>query len=536
MWRTQYLSHSEHFRNPQRAMMANGEGFGSKTSVEMGFHLAPYVLTLTMLVLWRLWSFTVLPILYPHRPKTLPYWIPWLGHTLSFVRDADRTIEAGRLYFGNTRRPFAIVLRGQLVYVITSARDATAVFRNVNDLAFNDFVKTLLKQAGISSTGVDAIFDQPASGTVNCIDEKTSAKSLSYFCEKIVRRQLLPGDEFLTFQSEMINRVHERLRFDSIPPHVTCRVSGPVKVVSLRGWIKHTLLEAMTRSMYGDSLLNADPTFLDHFDLFDSESWKLTFKIPRRFAQGMFKEKAHLQETFDKYFDLPLEDRKDGCYMIKALESEMKAEGHSARDVSTYLLLLYWVINSNAWKATFWLVARVINDPALKASVEKEVFSLTPAISIDGVQKSLENAPVLAAAYHEVLRTVTSSISAREVVRECTVGNHQLQPGTRVIIPSRQTLIDEQIFGVEPKSFDHSRFLRNPALVKNASFRPFGGGVSYCPGRFMARKEALAVTVLILARFQIEIAPGQYFPRSNTTKPCLGVMDVLEGEDFVVTV
>lgn len=33
-------------------------------------------LVLLVLVVWRFWKFTVRPLLHPHEPKELPYWIP----------------------------------------------------------------------------------------------------------------------------------------------------------------------------------------------------------------------------------------------------------------------------------------------------------------------------------------------------------------------------------------------------------------------------------------------------------------------------
>jgi hypothetical protein len=66
------------------------------------------------------------------------------------------------------------------------------------------------------------------------------------------------------------------------------------KIVSLNAWARHTLLEAMTRAMYGEAFLKIDPSFLDTFHKFDLESWKLTFEIPAMFAKKMFAEKARL--------------------------------------------------------------------------------------------------------------------------------------------------------------------------------------------------------------------------------------------------
>ncbi len=31
---------------------------------------------LAVLLLWRIWTFTILPILHPDEPKELPYWTP----------------------------------------------------------------------------------------------------------------------------------------------------------------------------------------------------------------------------------------------------------------------------------------------------------------------------------------------------------------------------------------------------------------------------------------------------------------------------
>lgn len=30
----------------------------------------------TLLLSWRIWTFTILPALYPQEPKMIPYWIP----------------------------------------------------------------------------------------------------------------------------------------------------------------------------------------------------------------------------------------------------------------------------------------------------------------------------------------------------------------------------------------------------------------------------------------------------------------------------
>ena len=95
------------------------------------------------------------------------------------------------------------------------------------------------------------------------------------------------------------------------------------------------------------------------------------------------------------------------------------------------------------------------------------------------------NCPILMACYQEVIRTTVSSITARVVVSECVIGDKKLPPGACVIIPYRQMLLDEQIFGADADSFNPLRFVRDPGLVKSSSFWPFGGRLAYCPRRFV---------------------------------------------------
>ena len=48
------------------------------------------------LVLWRVWRFTIRPLLHPDEPKDIPYWTPVLGHVVSFFRDSFGVISHGR--------------------------------------------------------------------------------------------------------------------------------------------------------------------------------------------------------------------------------------------------------------------------------------------------------------------------------------------------------------------------------------------------------------------------------------------------------
>lgn len=149
----------------------------------------------------------------------------------------------------------------------------------------------------------------------------------------------------------------------------------------------------------------------------------------------------------------------------------------------------------------------------------------------------LEKAEQLSSVYCEVMRLTAASTAVRDVQHNTRLGSKILRAGNRVVIPYRQMLLDENTFGSDILSFKPDRFLQNPELAMNASYRPFGGGATYCPGRYLAKAEVLVFVALAISRFDIDIAEaGCSFPKMETSKPCLGIMGPQAGEDVMVVV
>lgn len=195
-------------------------------------------------------------------------------------------------------------------------------------------------------------------------------------------------------------------------------------------------------------------------------------------------------------------------------------------------------INGNAWKVCFWIMAYLVENPDLCTSIRNEVAPIMSTTqSPNYLSDCLDRCPKLIAVYEETLRIVTSSVSVRNIIKPLQLGGKLLRPGNRVLIPYRQILMDEEVFGPDAAKFDPVRFLKNPSLSKSPSFRPFGSGTTHCPGRFLARKEILTFIGVALSRFDIYKAEkSSVFPRLELKKPCLGIMAPVKGDDVEITV
>jgi hypothetical protein len=89
--------------------------------------------------------------------------------------------------------------------------------------------------------------------------------------------------------------------------------------------------------------------------------------------------------------------------------------------------------------------------------------------------------------------------------------------------------------------FEPQRFLNNKAMYHSSSYRPFGGGNTICPGRNLARKSIYTFTAILLGRYDVSLAETvefmagkQSFPRIDDTKPGLGALAPVHGDDVIL--
>ena len=182
-------------------------------------------------------------------------------------------------------------------------------------------------------------------------------------------------------------------------------------------------------------------------------------------------------------------------------------------------------------------MAYLVFEPSLYSTIKAEIDLASPD-SLAGLETRLEGCPRLMALYNEVLRLTTSSASVRTVESDTPLRHVTLSAGGKVLLPFRQLHFDEEVFGSNAEDFDPERFLRNQNLSKSPSFRPFGGGSTYCPGRYVARREVLGFISLVLSRFRITLAGAgkAVFPKLDTKTPSLGIMMPVAGEDVQLIV
>lgn len=190
--------------------------------------------------------------------------------------------------------------------------------------------------------------------------------------------------------------------------------------------------------------------------------------------------------------------------------------------------------DANAYKLAFWVISYMLFDKVLHDFIR---FETKPAVQ-DGLDMNLlsDHCPHLRAVYHEALRCKKRDLAFRKVERDTKMGGKLLRAGNFAIVPVCQLHDNEEIFGRDALKFCPDRFLNQLGLVNSSSYKPYGGGKTYCPGRFFAMQEIFGFVALLIHRFDIQLAmPRQKFPIPDERMLTLGVSRPVPGSDIWVT-
>ncbi|KAL8738945.1 MAG: hypothetical protein Q9181_000328 [Wetmoreana brouardii] len=425
--------------------------------------------------------------------------------------------------------------------IIRSPDDVAVLWRKTVTFTFDPLVQNVMKAFGLQCTAVEHMFhDDP--GRLVPMEVKDSSllsaenpnnKCYFHMQKDWFRVQLHPGDKLRDLQEKYAQFLTASISWDSLSEGYTISADANERLVSMRGFTRLTLGMCALKAFFGKELFEICPSFLDHYQGFEDASWKVFYNYPHFLAKGLHKIKDKTIDDLVKYFALPAKQRPDLAWIFQTMEAELGNLSLSPRDRAGMMMLIIWAINHNAHKISFWVFVHTICDPALLESICLETGK---AYSPDGsleVEKLLSNCPHLDAVWYETLRIYNNAAVARKATANTTISGRSVRVGETVLGPFRQFHTDSNLFGLEASKFDSSRFLHYKNLHHAKGYQPFGGGNTYCPGRFFARSEVYIFVATALKKLDFQIKPGQKFPEVDLKIPSSSAMPAKE--DILVT-
>ena len=263
---------------------------------------------------------------------------------LGQTRSEQYRQTSSRLYFGNTREPFTITLTNLQFYVVTKPEDVSEVYRNTTTLSFDIFAQEILDYFGCSKLSIQSMYERV--GSHKAIHPNPDGKSLARLSRDFHIHQLFPGKGNLLDEvgALFIDYFDKALTTDGLAQrdrHVTFVDEESVKV-SLLGWLYDMVAESILDLYFGDLLRKIEPDFAKVFLEFDEHSWQALFRYPRFLGKKMFAPMDQVVDAIEKYFEAPLEDRRDTVWYTPALEKEMRNVNVGNRDIAIMMMTIYW--------------------------------------------------------------------------------------------------------------------------------------------------------------------------------------------------
>jgi cytochrome P450 len=174
-------------------------------------------------------------------------------------------------------------------------------------------------------------------------------------------------------------------------------------------------------------------------------------------------------------------------------------EGHSSREIASFLTADLWALQANTPNAASALLLYIIQSTLLPAVREEinRIPTKNDSTTPDLDMKALASMEMVSSCVQETLRLNTSSFSIR-VVEESFIlptsvtrdmngappPGYLIQGGSRIICATRAAHISDAIWGNDPSIWDGTRFLEreeDEAGMKSKKVREmrgFGGGIS----------------------------------------------------------
>ena len=150
--------------------------------------------------------------------------------------------------------------------------------------------------------------------------------------------------------------------------------------------------------------------------------------------------------------------------------------------------------------------------------------------------KLIDSCPLLNAVFDETLRLCSATASIRTTTKDVEVHGKLIPSGAQIICPFRVLHHNPAVWGQDPGQWNPERFVENQKLGRDPNYRPFGGGLTQCPGRFVARLEALLYISITIERFELDLWDvNSTFPAYDSA-PNPGLLAPARGSDLILRV
>ncbi|KAF4969796.1 hypothetical protein FSARC_3021 [Fusarium sarcochroum] len=495
-------------------------------------------------------------------PPKVPYWIPFVGNTISFAHDTERFLASTLAKFGQV--PVRIFVGAENMYFIPHGTHIIELFKASRHLTTKSLgIMTVRDAFGLDEPDIRIYADdgsgvdtKPAPGW-----EHVEPLHRFHFVQHRDLHTLMAGSAL----NAMIGKFTEVFS-KNIEKDTRFSEDEWVEVDDLYDWFKNSLLYATLEALCGEHFFDLSPDFANEFWSFDYHLPNLFKRLPRWLIPKSYQARDRCLEGLLRYHEYGRQNvdftdeevlKKEwtpefGAKLMSARQKMFARLGFGARGAAALDLGMVWAVTANAIPAAMWMLLDTLLDKDITDRViaETEASFYEESLSFD--LDKISSGPLLNSIYCETLRVrVAAPVGRTSLVPNLKFGRWQLKQGVGMLSTSWVGGHDPDFWntghtlpnGSEEhpvNSFWAERFLkyeddptsgpirtlptkattsekilkRTPEDDRKAHvitegtqgyWYPYGGGTKMCPGRFFAKQKLMASVALTLRAYEIEL-------------------------------
>ncbi len=431
-------------------------------------------------------------------PPRVPAALPVLGCALEFGRDAGAFLHRCQQRYGDT---FTVPVAGKRMTFALNPHDAPSVFKNTEALSFAPIVVDMTRRVfGISPQGA-----------------KLAGEPVVHEPYKAIKAAELPA----------LNKVMQ----GKLEGWLDATVRPDFAEDGLYRFVYRAMFAVTCATIFGDEIYSDE--MMEVFQGFDDRFALLAAGVPAVLLPGVARQRSFLAQRLAVL-------RPDASRIHRERDALFRSRVSDQDRCKNHVGLL-WAAQANTIPAAFWSVVFLLANPAARRAVTAELQAVSaefgpPAAGNERfAELGVKKLALLESSIMEALRLRTGSMTLREVKKpftlESAAGPHYaLDCGDYLCLFPYIAHHDPEIFE-NPDQYQFDRFhspdgpqrfcksgkrLSHPLML-------FGGGVSMCPGRFMALAEIKLFIAFLLSRCELELQ-GSVVPQPDLRRAGLGVL------------
>ena len=448
-------------------------------------------------------------------PPQVPYTLPWLGNSLSFLAPYPGQYWAS-LFSWHPRSTgiCTLILGGRKTHILYSPPAIQALLK-ARSPARDGFERDLYSKVFLMS-----------------LDQIHNAEAGKHFEYEMNSQYLLKNERVNELTAHFTKVFNETLDADA--EDITSR-----NEVGLYQWLRNRMFTASTTALMGDSLLQMYPGYCEDFFGFDNVFLKFFFDFPRFMIPDAYERRTRIFDNLEKWSNLmhensggkpvdpegPAWEPLFGSRLNRARQIDYKNRKLNTRSAAALDLGITFGLSSNAIPATGWMLFHILNPMGDPTLLPRSLAEIDKSRSEDGSLDiaALISSPLLQSIWTETLRLYTDVLITRNLTEDITLPMDEdgkrtvtMHAGDNIFAPSWLGHHDDKAWSERApcEDFYAERFLsKDPVTGRevfslsgtNGKFFPFGGGKTICPGRVFAKQEAIGALAMVLMKFDFDV-------------------------------